>query len=932
MPSHGPPAVPSRNALRVLRNLALAGSTVGGFTAVAAITYDAHRRVSVAERIVDNKRALQTSAPRYDATSSAQRLSRMMEAAEAGEFMGLEAWKERERMVRESQVVGMKSDANPPFEENTRAVSMEDGSQSVAADQNTNTRSTPEVPEELATDPELQQSRPKPRVKNEPPSQPPLPSLKSKYSIRRSDSETDTVTIESDKDKSSANEQPTLVERMQWFLERGQYIDAAQVFLDGHPATIKGISSDRRELATQAFFLNCRQDNVFIARSIFERLEEVDRISPTMWRILIVSLAKKGCIESAATVYLRYRETIPLPGMMLDVVLRCLIESRRLTSAKWVLTRNLSKDRDCGLCGAYLTGLWKKTRSIDLLNTQFTKLLMLLRRLNKRPTEKLINPMIKTYVECGKFADAEALVHEMTTTYRVQLGCRTKGLLVYGKALQCDWVAVDEGLDEMRDLGFTSNKKDFNLVFDRIFLEYWPSHTASETRDFLYRYIDKFDIAADQVLYRHIMEAIIEKGNSDMVLEFADLARQRGWQVEIKEDEFLDLLRSRRSAMEDSPVGFWQMLQAAREEYIRSTTSQQLLGSDRRSLPLRLGRHGVSNAELPGVWFERTLDELTQPSRPVDKFQKLHKQMTHYMHAGKMAQALECFHESRQAGFHLKPLELELALIATILEHGPGAAKALAESERSLVEKLPVFYRQITETDPSAEAEFVKMAVFRFYRICWLSRTMTIKHHITASTSRRLIATNKPEIALDLLVSVYTSKYGRLKDFDSICIKMLLRAFAATNDLPGIRWCILTAIARGSARDMDLAVEVHRVMGVIRREAADTSMPVKQAVQKKKQLHYLGFAGDILHKKCKGDPTLSELRGNPALKKSFRRKQKGYLDEQRIWLDKGRFQQVIEEWDEEYELDRVLHRLDNDMDSILARWDETVCRGQETVV
>ncbi|KAJ5786356.1 uncharacterized protein N7503_011568 [Penicillium pulvis] len=88
------PAVPSRNALRVLRQLAYAGS-VGTFCTVAAITYDVHRRIRVAEQIIENKRTIRTSAPNYDATASARRLALMMDAAEAGEFLGLDSLKHK---------------------------------------------------------------------------------------------------------------------------------------------------------------------------------------------------------------------------------------------------------------------------------------------------------------------------------------------------------------------------------------------------------------------------------------------------------------------------------------------------------------------------------------------------------------------------------------------------------------------------------------------------------------------------------------------------------------------------------------------------------------------------------------------------------------------------------------------------------------------
>src|SRR5699024_10061909 len=151
-------------------------------------------------------------------------------------------------------------------------------------------------------------------------------------------------------------------------------------------------------------------------------------------------------------------------------------------------------DRDCGLCGAFLTGLWKKTRSIELMNTQLMKLLAVLPKLDKPPTDKLFNPVVKAYIEFGRLGDAEALVQKMITTYDLPLNCRTMGLLVHGRALRCDWEGVESGLQKMHDLKLTRRRFDFVRIFDRIFLEYWVSHSGQEMRDYVFRCIDKYDI------------------------------------------------------------------------------------------------------------------------------------------------------------------------------------------------------------------------------------------------------------------------------------------------------------------------------------------------------------------------------------------------------------------------------------------------------
>ncbi|KAL4792377.1 squalene epoxidase-domain-containing protein [Aspergillus venezuelensis] len=909
MSAHGPPAAPSHNALRTLRRLALAGSTVGSFCAVAAITFDVHRRVTVAERIVESKRAIQTSAPRYDATSAARRLSRMMDAAEAGEFVSLEAWREEERKARKSRL-GMESDSKPPNGKPPRAALKRNGTQFETARPYADDVLSNEVIDFVT---ELERERIIPQRKDGyqiPSSRPPPPSLASQQIAQSPNWESATATEDS-RSELRSEEQPTLHEHMKALISQRKYIDAAQAFLDAHPASIKGISTERRELAVAAFYLNCRKGNVFVARSVFERLEDVDHVSPTMWKILIVTLAQRGCIESAASVFVRHRTEFHLPGILLDVVLRCLLESRRLTSAKWLILRNLSKDKDGGLCAAYLTGLWKKTRSIELLNLQFVKIVTMLRRLKKRLTAKHLNPMLKAYVESGKFAEAEAFVREMTTTHQIKPLCWTKGYIVYGKALQCDWTAVDEGLEEMHVLGLTKEKTDFTRVFDRIFLEYWPSHTSDQIRDFLYRHIDRFNVTPDDVLYQHILEALVEKGNENIVSEFVDMGRERGWEIKINVKEYMETLHRRRSALEKSPVGFWQMLKNAREDMMRSNASQQLIGYDRDAFAEILPQMLVDGADFQEQWRDRTLNEVTSPFRAADRYQKLQKAMAHYMHSGKMAAALESFQHAKDHGHHIKAPEAELALIATLLEH--GLVETQARLDDSWAQLLPIFFRQIRTMDPASEAEALKMAIFRFYKLCWLRKDLVVKHHIAASTARRLISSGNPAMAIDLLVTVYTSKYGRLKSFDGVCMKMFLRAFAAKKHLFGIRWCILTALARGSALSSDFVVELERVLPIVRREVS---------LQKKRQeLDWLDSALLAVRRKSQGSSKFKKIKGNPQLKKSLRRELKAQKSWQSIWKNQF-FKELVGKWDEEYELDRVMGRIDTDKDSILARWSE----------
>ncbi|EAW12846.1 pentatricopeptide repeat protein [Aspergillus clavatus NRRL 1] len=921
-PTNAPPAVPSRNALRVLRRLALAGSTVGSFCTVAAITYDVHRRVRVAERIVENKRALQTSAPNYDATSAAKRLARMMEAAEAGEFMGLASLKEADRKIHLGQstqdederlLQGERSHGPSvgiaESETLVQAESFLEAARTKLVDALTSQSEVGRLPGQSGCVPpdQIHVAEGLRRAEN---------------AIGRGTSRSD-VTINKDIAVEGAQLQSDVPRQMQELLDRGRPIEAAQLFLGAHSGALNGISKDRKEMALKVFFVNCKEDNVFIARSIFERIEEVDEVSLVMWKTLMLALAKKGCIESVATIYTRYMHQFACPPEMVDVVLRCLLESHRLTTAKWFLLRHLQHDRDCGLCGAYLSGLWRKTRSIELINGQLKKILTVLPRFEKLPSDKLFNPVIKAYVEFGRVADAEALVHDMTTIYDLPLRCRTKGLLVYAKALSLDWEGVEVGLEEMHKLRLTRRRRDFLPIFDRIFLEYWVSHSGPQIRNFVFRYLDEFNIIPDKVLYKHILEAFVEKGDKDMIAELTSMAKQRSWNIPINEQEFMEILRSRRLALEEAPVGFWQMLQAARVKYGQSSTSQRILGYDQQSFPIA-EVNNMPYTQSPSSWYQRTLQETT-PSRPVDQYQKLHKQMTHYMHVGKMADALKCFQNAKNARYQMRQLHVELAVIATLLEHGLDAARSLVETEwrgiRHLVRFFPIFFRQVMSLDPDATGEMIQIAVLRFYQICSSTKNMTVKHHITVGTSRRLISQREPKMAQDLLAAVYMSRYRHVVPFDGVYMKMFARTFAATKNIPGLRWCILTALSRESALNHDFVVEIRRILGTLS-PSGPGSVPSEQ-------MEYLLYIADLLEEKSEGCSPLWEIKHDPTLKASSRQQLKRPLDT-RLLFNQSDVREAVKGWDEEYELEAVLGNIDTDPRSVASRWTEQRCLSHKT--
>ena len=254
----------------------------------------------------------------------------------------------------------------------------------------------------------------------------------------------------------------------------------------------------------------------------------------------------------------------------------------------------------------------------------------------------------------------------------------------------------------------------------------------------------------------------------------------------------------------------------------------------------------------------------------------------------------------------MKQIHLELAAIATLLEHGITATRAFIDVERQGLPEWsnPRFFTQIMEVSGTAESEQVKMAIFRFYQLCLINKKMNLKHHITVATSRRLIVLGKPDIALDLLTTVYMSRYRAFAKFDGICLKMFMRVFAELGSLAGIRWGILSGLARRGPVTWDLVVEARRVLGALHREFSASPSPAKT-----EQLEYLDHIADLLEQKSEKDISKSEPEINREESAPRQDRLDRPLDEATLYR-KENIHDILEGWDEKYELESVLLTMD----------------------
>jgi hypothetical protein len=882
------PVVPSRNALRTLRQLALAGGTVGSCCALAAVTYDVHRRVRVAEQIVENKRIIHTSAPNYNAKASAQRLAHMMEAAEAGKFIGFESNKSRK--LQAANVA--EESSGSPLPEPASALRLPQFSQ---------------IPVGLfnytASDSALKYE---PRNKK-------LLARETKKAQR-----------------AAALGKVPFDEQIRQMIIEGKEIQATNMFIKEHSKTKpNGASWDRRELGYHLFTENCKKGNVFIARNLFHRMEKVSEIDSEIWAMMMHLLAKEGHVEAVCAIFEKHRFKLQVPEHLLEVVLRCLLESRRLSLAKWFFFNHIKHDVEGGLCGAYLDGVWKKARNTDLLADEFRMVLKHLSDLERKPTEKVFNPMIKAFIDSGKHGDAEDLVADMADKYDVHPGCRSIGLLLYGRATMCDWPSVMDGLREMHARGLTRERRNFARVFDRLLLEYYPTHTGRETFTFIVDSINNFDIAPDRVLHRHILEALVERGDTEMVQQITRMSQERQWKSGLDKDAFQKILKARRVMMQSTPVGSWNMIKAAKRQYVQVASSRSILGNSVESYSLDgdglkpVRRNASSN-------YSQSIDGL-EAKKSINLYMPLEKRMEQFIHAGHFSKAKLTFDKATEGGHPVKSIHLSLAAVAHILENG---STDLAEVRQTIRKQwlewkkrptirytlpfpsfVPVFLQQIIQLDKAKvrDSTLYKSALMEFNNICADTPTLIVKNHASVALSRRLIKEGRPVIAIEILKAVYKSKWRKTHKFDQVQLKMLFRAFAIENDIRGIWWCISTVLTRYERPSRSFVAEAERLLPMLERRVAGVSGNDLDVIQQ---------LVEMLRKKAAcDDPTLyavshhqkSKMRTKLALPHPIT--SYGYLSDEPV-------DAVLTKFDEEMEFDLLGRTNDPNNKEVLLWWSE----------
>lgn len=841
--------LPSRGALRVLRRLALAGSTVGAIGSactVATISYEVNRRIRLAEGLVESKRSFKTSCPNYDSTARGAVVAKMMEAAESGEFLGIDSIREKEwgggmkRTSVNARTLGQEE--SPQWNSTSETKKKRPGNREEALawiqalHEPWNLRpSTPRCNAARASKTSADdtrfsnlliqlQSKPASSDLHEcPPEEAPpsLSSYKLQYGAKLSDN-------------------AVLAEKL---LEQERPIWAAQRFLLAYPKANPELPDSAKQLCVRIYEANIKDDNVHLAHRLFRWMQLAVVVTQPSWETLIDKLVKKQNMELTATVYTAFSTQFEISKGLQGPVLRFLIDSYRLKEAEEMVFKLLKNDHECKQCSVYLRRLWKKSGDVKIIDDQFQKMLLAFQDNQMNLSHTLFNPVLEAYIESGWDEAAERLVEDMRTKYNVAASARTLGLLAYGRALKSDWEGVDRYFEQLQHIGEIPGGSWFTKIFDKVFLEYFLGNSAESIRNFVFRGIEKYNLVPDHILFEHIVRAYIQKGNPKMMMELIELAKERAWPVLMDGDRFADLIRSQYQR--SGEIGLWDMFR----KYGRFSHTQRVLGLSKDDF--RKNRnHDMSRAAEPTTW-ERKLT-LKNVSRRSNSIPNLYERMMHCMHVGSMDKAVELYREARMVGGFVRELEIDLAITATIIQTASlDEAKTLLLQEKSLFawiddSSMPSFFQKLLSTNTTCEAETLIMALMNFYNIMEC-QALPIKHHATVSTCSRLMWLKRSEVAVRVFRAVNKSKYGGAVPFDAVGVKLIAKASSVLGNLAGVRWAILTALKRDSAISKDLSVEIVRSVEHLKMRSPIETFESRLAYRL--EVEYLAKLADVLNEK-----------------------------------------------------------------------------------
>ncbi|KAI9719636.1 MAG: hypothetical protein M1812_003407 [Candelaria pacifica] len=535
---------------------------------------------------------------------------------------------------------------------------------------------------------------------------------------------------------------------------------------------------------------------------IFWRIYTTGTTPRDCWETALVALAERREHGQVRRVYSLFKDTYPLSRKGYLLVIRALAAQGRIDNAQEVLQNFFQSEGQVATHGyvVILKESWRATGDIERTCDIFED--MRTWSSDYGHTVPSYNTIISICVEAGRETEARRYLQEMIQDHNLQANVKTQGQFMLAEALKGNWSLVRTMLDEIYDnhsCGMTQgDAKALLWTINRLLQEHLKYHTARETETFFWDIVKKHGLVPNKVTSQIIVIGHVRSGDMRSVYEWFESVRRYGLTMDssVSSTMFKHYWRTNRV----SQIQLWYIYRNLKS-LDKGLVSEQFLNvmRDAISHDLRKRRPQARNSHVIAGRLTRLGRERVNPD--IYDRKSTQRQMLLAMSLNNPLKAVQLYEASKARGLPLDSTDLEIAVECSIRGNS-GSLDAAVELLRSAEEAgmncqgalTPVLIHRTYKREETTGAELSRTAM-EFYETLEKSN-ICIKHHVAVASANRLINQGDSRAALSLLSSVIRSPLAEKKPLDIVGMTIFLRAYGALKDLVGVEWVVRTVLRK----------------------------------------------------------------------------------------------------------------------------------------
>ncbi|KAI9832192.1 MAG: hypothetical protein M1819_004544 [Sarea resinae] len=823
---------PSRGALRVLRQIAYAGSFVGSVGGGAVILEDRRRRICTAREVHENARRLKSSR-QYHGVALAEQFEdngghpseRAMEMSwskgadtSRGPLLPTEVNKAYESIGRTC--------SRRPLSKTERALPQRDAKEH-------DDHGRRQTNDHTGAD----------QYDHPPTSSAALATKRQASHYRLVDTVKKYLASQPQEDK-SPNAQ---VHRL---LSKSKVRDATSLFLETY------FKNGQAKVDHKAVRLGSTISAATLWKKQYDQTERIfwqmqtDKISYDCWANLLQAYLMQKRYSSLLSLFDRFRDLFQASDLSYVPVTECLVAQSRFAEAEELL-KSVASARWYRLQACYtilLGGTWRSSKDLERTLNLFKRMQTWSEEF--KPCLPLLNTLVRSCVEAGREEEAHAVLQSMTGKWGLQPNIRTYGHLILAKARRKEWEKVEEDLGNLRDSGVIGSSRSSSHILNSLVIDYTRQFPDREIEPFARRLIDTYGLVPDQSTSDILVRSLVKVGQGEAVKSWENYIQEKGLRLKIdpkvlgsalewfcKQDvnrSYLNGVKYSLGRNRITPSPKQRPIDKHETASCQNGANETLSADDVAETRDSIARQNVIRREtVDRRRTESTVDNVCFDAARSPKIvsqedtAKLQLKMSQAIRTNVPAEAVRMYRTAITNGMIPSREVIETALEASIRADNGSFDEAyeLLRSARHLGVNIhaaltPLFIHRLYRSKAAVKAHVgsdVKAAALDF---CQQAHVLHVRltNHVVVSTASYLTRNGMPDEAVDLLSTVAKAPFFAHRPFDIVVMTVFFRAYAALDHhVQGMRWVVQMVLASDMRLDNRFLDAVKAVRAPLRR-------------------------------------------------------------------------------------------------------------------